>query len=210
MYYMLERLFEQKMAIKTFFNDPIDKTIKELTNAEWELIDELINILAPLEQATQYMSGDKYSSMSLMIAVFSGLIVRLKQLKITKPSLKTIRDNIINSLKTRFLQIEDNEYSTFASVLDPRIKDTCFLNSDKKRLATKKVLEKLEEFYELNQSNLIVENSVNVSPDKEPNSKRPRFDLWDFVTEQQEERYSEKNSVAVELDNYLKVKILKK
>ena len=35
-----------------------------------------------MEQATKYMSGDKYSSMSLMIATLSGIVIKIKIIKI--------------------------------------------------------------------------------------------------------------------------------
>lgn len=197
------------MAIKTFFNDNVESTVEELTNNEWDIIDELINILSPLEQATKYMSGDKYSSMSLIIATLSGLIVNLKMLKIKNISLIKIRDHIADSLRHRFSQIEDNEFTTFASLLDPRIKDTCFLNCTKKRIATKKILEKLEQEIKVSTAetpvNTLSQNKDLISNEESPPSKRPKFDLWEFVTEQQEGRVLELTNVAKELDNYLQV-----
>ena len=201
MYYMLERLYEQKMAIKTFFNDSEDTSIEELNNAEWEIIDELINVLSPLEQATKYMSGDKYCSMSLIVAVMSGLVVKLKLLKILNLSIKTFRDKILNSLQTRFESIEDNEFATISSILDPRIKDTCFLSSEKKRNAMQNILNKLKE---LQDSNLIFDKRSELVEEEEPKNKRPKFDLWQFVNEQQDGILP---SVAAELDSYLKVNI---
>jgi hypothetical protein len=208
---MLDRLYAQKMAIRTFLNDTNDQTIPELSNYEWAIIDELINILSPLEQATKYMSGDKYSSMSLMIATLSGLVIKLIIIKIKNSALKEIRDHIIQSLKSRFAEIENNEYSTIASFLDPRIKDTCFLNSDYKRSAARTILEKLEVLNLATKTNCDLNNNIfktsttnEVSIEDEPSSKRPKFDLWEFVTEQQEGRDVEQ-SVSLELDNYLKV-----
>ena len=52
---MLDRLNAQKMAIRTFLNDTNYQTIPELSNYEWAIKDELINILSPFEQATKYM-----------------------------------------------------------------------------------------------------------------------------------------------------------
>jgi hypothetical protein len=115
LFYMLDRLNAQKMAIRTFLNDTDDQTIPELSNYELAIIDELINIISPLEQATKYMSGDKYFSMSLMIATLSGLVIRLIIIKIKNSALQEIRDHIIQSLKSRFAEIENNEYSTITA-----------------------------------------------------------------------------------------------
>jgi hypothetical protein len=112
---VLDRLYAQKMAIRTFLNDTDDQTIPELSNYELAIIDELINIISPLEQATKYMSGDKYFSMSLMIATLSGLVIRLIIIKIKNSALQEIRDHIIQSLKSRFAEIENNEYSTITA-----------------------------------------------------------------------------------------------
>src|SRR5205085_2249210 len=37
-----------------------------LTSNEWDLLQELISILGPFEEATQYLSGEKYVTHSIM------------------------------------------------------------------------------------------------------------------------------------------------
>lgn len=104
--------------------------------------------------------------------------------------------------------IERDKLSTFSSILDPRIKDTCFQISTNKRQANSKLFEEVEK---KNRENKEAEQQLTVELESEqddfvqPQAKRPKFDMWEFVIEQQEARNSTQTMSSIELDNYLKV-----
>ena len=115
---MCERLLEMKSALNLFLVEE-DTNLCGLTNSEWKLLDSLIDILQPVEAATRMLSGDKYSTLSLVIPMISAMIVNLKKIKVCDDSLKTLKDTLITNIKTRFLNIETNKYYTSSTILDP-------------------------------------------------------------------------------------------
>jgi len=44
-----------------------------LSNNEWKLLDELIKILIPIESATEFLGGQKYSTLSLIFPTIQTL-----------------------------------------------------------------------------------------------------------------------------------------
>ena len=58
---MLERLTEQQSAIAAVLVEGSARHLM-LESAEWILIEQLVDILKPFQQATEAMSGVKYPS----------------------------------------------------------------------------------------------------------------------------------------------------
>ena len=118
---MCERLIELKPAINLFFEEN-ETSLSKIEKNEWNLIDGLIDVLQPVEAATRMLSGDKYSTLSLVIPLITSTIVSLKQLKLKDGKdqrLKTMKDSLISNLNSRFKFIETNEYYTTSTILDP-------------------------------------------------------------------------------------------
>jgi hypothetical protein len=85
----------------------------------WKLLDTLIDILQPVEAATRMLSGDKYATLSLVIPMISAMIFKLKKIKVTDDSLKTIKDAMIKNITNRFSDTYTNKYYTSSTILDP-------------------------------------------------------------------------------------------
>jgi hypothetical protein len=73
---MMERLVEQKSAINLYF-DENESEVEILTNQDYKLMVDLIKLLEPLEVATKELSGDKYSSLSLVNSKLTQLHVKI-------------------------------------------------------------------------------------------------------------------------------------
>lgn len=70
-YYMLQRIVEQKIAIMAVLDDTSvcsrSKSLNmQLDPTEWCLADETTKILKPFDAATTFMSGENYSTVSLI------------------------------------------------------------------------------------------------------------------------------------------------
>ena len=115
---MCERLIELKPALNLFFVEE-ECRIEGLNAMVWKLLDTLIDILQPVEAATRMLSGDKYATLSLVIPMISAMIVKLKKIKVTDDSLKTIKDALIKNITNRFSDTETNKYYTSSTILDP-------------------------------------------------------------------------------------------
>ena len=72
----MARLVEQKSAINLYF-DENESEVENLTNQDYKLMVDLLKLLEPLEIATKELSGDKYSSLSLVIPILTQLHVEI-------------------------------------------------------------------------------------------------------------------------------------
>ena len=168
---MLDRLYEQRSCI-TIYITQNDSSIPIFTNTDCKLIENLIKVLAPLEMATFELSGDKYCSLSFVIPILTQIFVDLKELKLVDIHIKVVRDKLISSVKKRFQLVEENKYSRFSTLLDPRIKDTCFTSEANRRDATKSLpAEVIEKANTIKQTSLKPEIN-NYMPVEEPAKKK--------------------------------------
>ena len=101
-YYMIERLVEQKSTINLYF-DENESEVENLTNQDYKLMVDLLKLLEPLEIATKELSGDKYSSLSLVIPILTQLHVEIAQLRFIDSTVKEVKQKLVDSIKTRFL-----------------------------------------------------------------------------------------------------------
>jgi hypothetical protein len=136
----MERLVEQKSAVNMFFNDSDDSHgVEQFTQHDWKFMDNLVNVLQPIESATAFLSGSKYCALSLLTPLLTAMFVNLKILTNMDLQSKAIRDELLKSFNTRFADTEKNEYCFIASLLDPRIKATCFRSTEHKNKAIRKL-----------------------------------------------------------------------
>jgi len=135
-----------------------------LKDNEWELLDELCNILAPFEKATRDFSGNTYVTLSQMFPIITNLTNSLKPFddsneEFEDPDDKTITsdseesitdqqtevnyDNISEVLKNVKRKIYlglkhywamPDEFGIMAALLDPRYKDLSFISDDETKV----------------------------------------------------------------------------
>ena len=135
-----------------------------LNDSEWELLDELCNILAPFEKATRDFSGNTYVTLSQIVPIITNLINSLdissnldeedindeiitnsdnleenstdQQINYDniREVLEKVKKNIYKSLK-HYWAIP-HEFGIMAALLDPRYKSLDFISDEdtKKRI----------------------------------------------------------------------------
>jgi hypothetical protein len=70
---MFQRIFELKEEIRATLAVLGKENWPIFSNEEFENIEQLIKVLAPMETATRMMSGEKYVSASSVIIITNGL-----------------------------------------------------------------------------------------------------------------------------------------
>ncbi|PKB92125.1 hypothetical protein RhiirA5_445939 [Rhizophagus irregularis] len=92
-----------------------------LTNDEWDLLRDLISILGPFEEATQYLGGSNYSTHSIMKPLITEIINKLKPDELNE---NTMNINIEN-LKNHQKNVDLNRSMQTSGVLK-KVKDTLY------------------------------------------------------------------------------------
>ena len=96
-----------------------------------------IKILKPLKDATKFLSGSKYPTISATLAVYLGLMRQIEAVSKGIPSLAAPVEEILQKLRSYADAAQQKLVYTFASVLDFRIKDK-YLKKDSKYKEKKK------------------------------------------------------------------------
>lgn len=141
--HMIERLMEQQAAIAAVL---MEGNMRHLIpeSSEWTLIEQLVDILLPFQQATEAMSGVKYPTVSTVTPLLYKLLH--KTLLITETDsgvIKEVKIAINRDLKERFQSSEVQKIINVATYLDPRYKELPFVDEVTKVSILSKVEDEL-------------------------------------------------------------------
>ncbi|XP_030760542.1 zinc finger BED domain-containing protein 1-like [Sitophilus oryzae] len=128
-YYMLERIKELKEEVRTSLAAIGKEDWPMLTHQEYKYVEEITQILAPLESTTVFMSAEKQVTLSSVIIITNGLKELYKELeKKCQFSLlgKSILQSILSGIENRFKNMEINDTLLLSTFLDPRFKHVGF------------------------------------------------------------------------------------
>ena len=119
-FYLLQRVFENKQALKLALTNY--SHLPTLCAEEWLTIDELIDVLSPVEAATRLICGSSYSTISTVIPVIQSISDEIKSMVFKSKIILKFRANLIKSFDDRFDHIETHPLMNVATLLDPRFK----------------------------------------------------------------------------------------
>ena len=115
-YYMLERLIEQRQAICAAEIECKFNT--ELSSQSWQLAEKIVKVLKPFEEATVAVSSEG-SSAALIIPVDNIFSEE-------DEGVRTMKQKMLQSIKTRFMGMETTKLYVIPTLLDPRFKIKVF------------------------------------------------------------------------------------
>lgn len=147
--YMICRFVELETSIRGTLG-LINNAPDNLRPEEWIILQELIKVLKPFEEATKAISGQKYMTASLVIVIVQGLFnvfSNLLKMDLTQRVLK-VAEQLLSNLNSRDAFKHSEKSGTLArcTFLDPRFKHIPFSHSTTLMNTTKHdVIEKTSE-----------------------------------------------------------------
>lgn len=113
-YDMLERFIELQTAVRTTIA-LMGKSIESLSPEEWSAAAEIKNILLPMKQLTNMMSGDQYTTASSAIVFVDGLLntytAMVESKKYVETNSQVLMRNIIEGINTLLGSLEKSNDS---------------------------------------------------------------------------------------------------
>lgn len=195
-------------------NTRLNQAPEMISHAEVRVIQDGIDILAPVETVTTIMSGAKYISSSQIIPVLYCLKRNLVELLPSTAVSRELCDNVIKKIDQRFYgthNIEKNHFFSIATLLDPRFKKTIPVDS---ALANSKAQEKIcneikkirdaEKRNERDCNNDIREDTTHMEQSTGINNKLNK--LWSVhekLKMQLSSRVEEAGGISIELRQFL-------
>ncbi|CAG8699320.1 13397_t:CDS:2, partial [Dentiscutata heterogama] len=156
-YIALKRLIKLERPIRWLVNDLENSSNiehqhdgsnirdKMLSNKEFQIIHDLVDLLYPFDKATEILSGSNYATLCIMIPTIEELINHLNQTNSESDIINEVKDTILDNLSSRWSS--PHEYGSYTSFLDPRFKNLSFCSSSLQR----QTIEELkDQFNELN------------------------------------------------------------
>ena len=140
---MLQRLIEQQTAISAVLVEGKDRHLM-LEIGDWEVVEMLVELLKPFQQATTVMGAVRYPTLSTVMPLLYKLLT--KTLKITQgdsATSKAVKQEIKKDLDDRYHKPAVERIINMATFLDPRYKELPFLDSYSKREIVDMVEEEL-------------------------------------------------------------------
>ena len=197
-YYMLQRLLEQKAAI-TVMCSSSGGPRASLSVSEWSILEELVQILKPLEEATRELSVEQTVSASKVIPLLNAILHELQknvvdddetQIPESQDSSASISEDcqqvvsgLIQSIETRWIDYENDDIYSISTLLDPRFKEVSFSALALDR--AKKLLLTLMRRVNADEAHSSADNAIHVISDNEdaPDSAEKKS-LWDSFEEE--------------------------
>ena len=174
-YYMLNSILEQKMALAAYSTE---NSIPILTTHQLDLASKVVQVLAPIEEITQMISAEA-ACISMIIPLVRGLMKTLEKHN-QDSGVRTMRAEMLASLKHHFADIEKEEHLVLATILDPCYKNKLINNQD----ATTEIL---KEKYHAQVSAASDKTEQPPSQQEMSTNQEKQSDLWESVTEMLEE-----------------------
>ena len=140
---MLERLMEQQAPIAAVL---MDGRLRHLMpdSEDWSIIEVLVDILKPFQQATEAMSAVKYPTLSTVKPLLFKLVNRtLKANESDSAVAKEVKVEIKRDLQGRYSTPSVARILNIATFLDPRYKELPFLDDPSKRKIIDQVRDEL-------------------------------------------------------------------
>nr|XP_023693584.1 zinc finger BED domain-containing protein 4-like [Paramormyrops kingsleyae] len=141
--YMLQSLLEQRRAICVYAAE--NDLPATLTAHQWELMDNVLTILAPFEELTKEISSSTATAADVIPAI-TALKRLLEKPASTDRGVGTAKATLLEAVVRRFNNIEQEPLYSLATVLDPRYKNRYFSAEvkDEVKLLLLAKLEKLQ------------------------------------------------------------------
>ncbi|CAG8623251.1 18842_t:CDS:2 [Gigaspora rosea] len=142
-FYSIERLVHLRPAIMQLYLTLNNHTLRKVrrgaetmssflsSEEEFELLKELIEILSPFDEATEFLSGSKYPTLGFMTPMLEELACRLKYFTGQNDEAIFVKDTILNNLTERWG--DPSEVGLYCSFLDLRFKQLNFCTRDLRR-----------------------------------------------------------------------------
>lgn len=183
---MFERLLQLRWPISAVLSDRSvtkysDAKTLDLTNDQWDLIENVLPVLINLKKANTYLCGEKFITLSSVWPIMKILVdYHLKVDNADASILQQFKNDLVANINVKFQLNADFTKvpvptALLASALDPRHKNLNFLSENVKEI----VFKKISEMAETENSTSTAEENETESPST-PSPKRKKQDKDDF------------------------------
>jgi hypothetical protein len=128
-------MFQRFYKLKNYNNDVINSSREDkfhllFNEIEFKIIYEVIEVLKLPNDVSTFLCGDNYVTSGFVIPYIHQLIKKLTNLRLNIELVKTFRNSLIITLKSRFENTLENDRLLIATFLNPFFKKLEFLEEE--------------------------------------------------------------------------------
>ncbi|KAH9366723.1 hypothetical protein HPB48_008776 [Haemaphysalis longicornis] len=101
-------------------------SVENLSAQEWKLMNAVVRVLQPLQQATAKLSADHYPTLSQVIPLLHCTRVMLEEHASGADKATPFASRLLHGLSTRFPDIRMAKVPALAMPIDPRFESICY------------------------------------------------------------------------------------
>ncbi|XP_032666252.1 zinc finger BED domain-containing protein 1 isoform X2 [Odontomachus brunneus] len=145
-YTMLEQMVMRRNIIVSILDnmEGIDQEIIELTNEQWKIMEDLVNVLEPFKVTIMTLSEEKMPLISLLKPLLWQLVSAHLKVKDTDNEVaKSFKESLSNMLYERYSNNDVSLLLQIATTLDPRFKQLPYATEEDKKMVANPIKEML-------------------------------------------------------------------
>lgn len=142
-----------------------------LTREEFEVLDDIVKILQPIENVITEISGDTYPTCSLIIPIIHCMVATIQKCIPQTVEGTALKEAILLQVRRRFKDVELYQTLAIATILDPRFKKLHFQDLR----AASSTITQINNMTATMKQNFDTNNEAQISVDKTTS-----FGLWAF------------------------------
>ncbi|XP_078039012.1 E3 SUMO-protein ligase ZBED1 [Augochlora pura] len=208
-YSMLCGILDLRSILSVVQADP--SQVPCISQTEWAVISGTVQVLKPLFEATEEVSGDKNVAISKIIPIVHCVRAALRNQEILPIDVTSLRVRLLNELGRRFENVETHPVYSIATFLDPRYKSIAFRSSESVALVQNQLIGRCR-FCETGNYNDSPQLATTTMPDSYDTVLQPNDSLWAEFDKKVQKAAAETecltNSLKDELDRYLRLKLI--
>ncbi|CAK1592121.1 unnamed protein product [Parnassius mnemosyne] len=175
-FYMFERLLKVKAPLSATLS-LIDSPPPNLNSTEWQILEDCVALLQPVEKISTVLSGESYPTQSIIIPLVRGLqSAIIKKRPSTEPG-NHLQRSLLEIIDKRLGVYESNRTAAKATILDPRFKKNAFGTISTAENAVKYVLEELVQYQPV--QGQTSERAIASTSEVSISNKADDSDIWE-------------------------------
>ena len=137
-FYMIRSLLENRWPVIAVLSDETvtkrQYRYLDLSSDNWVILEDLTEVLEPLEVATVFLSKETNVSLSSVLPVVNGLVSKLATTANDSHIILEFKTKVVADLKQRWKldELDTDGLSVLATALDPRFRQLKFLSNEQR------------------------------------------------------------------------------
>ncbi|KYM84659.1 PREDICTED: zinc finger BED domain-containing protein 1-like [Atta cephalotes] len=184
-YTMLEQIIARRNMIVSILEstDGIDHEMFEISNEQWKIMEDIVNVLAPFKVTIMTLSEEKMPLISLLKPLLWQLVSsHLKVKESDSNTAKTFKESLSDMLFERYADYNVTLFLQIATTLDPRFKTMPYVTEEDKSVVSTPIKERLTKLIQEESGDVSIKNEDEAVPSKKTKVSGMEFLLGGLCT----------------------------